>query len=310
MVEIIKMEKKDGNLLKFSYDIFSFTGKKKIIVLNIDENTDGSFTLEIANREHETVDSVKEILNTLVGEIEDISESYTMDGTWLLTFAPPKGALDVYESKHSEEELSAIEKMMTETEKSKAVTEITEKIIDEVEEYDDRKGVDIVEKKGNVTVYADGVVEIDLEDWRFEAMDPEEARVMPPLPFATIMQIDWTRLVGYFLDNDDIKDKEVESSRRISGRWMFKGRSPTDEEYYFDIHDIEGSDIPHIYAHDNYGINELSEWFDSMFKGKKISEYKREFILPNGTKAEFGIDKEGNPWQSWNRCPWLEELGL
>jgi len=306
------MKEEETSLLQFSYDVFKSLGKEKIIVLEINKDND-SFTIEIGNRDHADVDRAKEILKTLVGDINDVKESYSMDGTWLLTFTPPEGALDNYESKlaDSQEAIEKITDFLSAVNPPESTKVDDEDDKEEEEEYDDRKGVKVVEKKGNVTVYEDGVIEIDLEDWRFESVDPEIAKDIRNLRFVTIMQTDWTRLVGYFLNDDVISKNEVESARKISGRWMFKGLSPTDEEYYFDIHDIEGSDVPHIYAIDGYGINELFEWFEqTLFKDKKPFEYTRDIELPNGTKEQFGIDKDGNPWQSWNRCPWLERLGL
>ena len=85
-------------MFRFSYDIFSFTRAEKIIVSGIDENTDGTITLEIANMDYEKVNRVKEILKETIKEIEDIKESFSMDGSWLLTFKIPDGILENYES--------------------------------------------------------------------------------------------------------------------------------------------------------------------------------------------------------------------
>ena len=43
-------------------------------------------------------------------------------------------------------------------------------------------------------------VEIDLQPWRFEVLDKEIARKLPRMGLITTVQMDWTRLIGCFLN--------------------------------------------------------------------------------------------------------------
>lgn len=297
------MEEENNKAMEFAYDLFRLGQQNKLVIIEIGENTDGKYFVELGNREPESIEKLNEVLKELSEEIEIISKQFSMDGTWIINFELDSSILKNYQSKETNYKKDS---------SSIIVVQEDEKEEEEVNSQDDdRKGVKIIEQKDGVTVYADGVIEIDIHPWQFNVVPKALANMIGFMPFVSIIQAyDWTNMVGLFLGDEEFKENEAGHSDRISGRWVIKGISPVGEIYYYEIHDAEGGDVPHIYAKSTYGVEEMYNWLIEKFKDKSPIEYTRKFILPNKKKAEFGIDKNGHAWQSWNRCGWLTELGL
>jgi len=304
-----KMED-ESKMLEFAYDLFRLGQQNKIMIVEIGQNQDGTYFVEIGNRDADFIEKTKDVLKELSDEIEIVDTKFSMDGTWLITFKVDDSVIENYQRKEIDATATTatpITNILSPTSRDVSIDDED----DQEEEEDDRKGVAIVEKTDKVTVYADGVVEIDIDPWKFEVVPKALVNMIPFMNFVTIIQeYDWARLVGLFLGDDDFKDNEAYYPNKWSGRWIIKGISPVEEEYYYEIHDAAGGDTPQIYAQTTYGINELFGWLLEKFKDKTPIEYTRSLILQNKKKAEFGIDKDGKPWHSWNRCGWLSELGI
>ena len=299
------MSEKDIGTVKFSYDLFKLAQEKSIHVVGLNDNEDGTYSVEVSDSDPEVISKVQDVLKELIDSVDLLEPHFSMDGTWLIDFNVDEEFFKNYEGK---EWANVTDEIKTKIEKE---LQKADEIPDEEDEEDDRKGVEIVKKEGNVTVYADGVVEIDVDPWEFAVVPREKTIPIPFMKFQCIIQeYDWATLVGLFLGDDDFKDNEAYHSRGQSARWIIKGISPIKEEYFYEIHDAEAGDTPQIHSNTSFGIYEMMEWFKEKFKDKTPIEYTKDVILPSGKKAQFGIDKDGNSWYTWSRCGWLSELGL
>jgi hypothetical protein len=289
---------------KFAQDLFVLSFKKRVKITNIGEDQ-GNYFIEVYEVDADKVKDAESLLTDLLKSAKIIKKEFDSSmWIWRIYFSVDESEFGNYKSQIEEPKPSG-EITITQSEEDEEEKDIE----DEEKKYEEK---DIVQKGDGITVYKDGVIDIDIHPWEFSCITKEEGNLKPVVQqFLTVVQTyDWTELVGRFLADDEFKDNELPHGSSISGRWRVRGKSPFGTIYEYEIRDTVGGDVPQIYGDANYGIGELLEWLEKRFKEVKPIEYTKTFKLPSGKKATFGINAAGERWQSWNRAPWLEELGL
>ena len=292
-------------VMQFAYDFFRLARENGLKITVIDEN-EGVFSVDIRSQEPDCLEEIKPILDELLSEWKWIKNEFDVsDKVWRMYFKVDESLLDNYKSY-----------VFTTPKSEDNIIVVDPDVDDAIEDEDDVKDEDdlankIVEQKENVTVFADGSIEVELKPWEFECVPKQIANLMPMMKYIGMIQTyDWVRMVGLFLGDDDFKENELIYPDGQSGRWLVKGTDQFGSDHYFEIHDTKGGDVPQVYGKSKFGIDELLLWIIEKFKDCSPVEYTKKIKLPGGEDGEFGIDDQGNPWHTWNRCPWLKEMGF
>lgn len=278
----------NGQVVKFGQDLFRLCGEKGFQVIDLSEEN-GHYFIQTP-----TESDFSEVLEELLADKWKL-ESKLLDSTtntWKWEFTLEDGALDNYNYQFVDKTIDVTE-------------------LDILEENEDKTVTKVEGPHNNIIHFDDGTIQIDLGAWAFEIIERQVGNLMKPMEkVGMILTFDWTELVGHFMSDDEFEENELIHTGSQTGRWAIKGVSPFGKEVFFIIHDENAGDIPIVQSSSTYGLLELGEWFQERFKDHQPCVYEREVKLSDGSVEKYGIDDTGKPYNTWNRCGWLKELGL